>query len=82
MTTLLEVMTELAGLAEALSQSKIAEHKARIRGFYDSDETSIAGRERDAKLASEDFSVAVIEVTGQIESLKEHKEALRLLLDG
>lgn len=64
-----------------LGSAQAAERQARVRGFLESTETSVAGRERDAEAQSMHLTIALYELQGRIKALTEERDLLRLLLD-
>lgn len=64
-----------------LGSSQAAERQGRVRSYLASQETSVAGKERDAEAQTMHLTIALYEVNARIKALTEERDLLRLLLD-
>lgn len=74
------VMGELAHLHLEKSDVLAAELKAKIEGYWQSEETTQAGRDRAAQRNAEPSTLAFYDVQGQVMSLEVERDLLLFLL--
>lgn len=77
---LLEVVTELCGLAQEVAMVRVAERRAKAKAWEECEETSVAGRDRYADKYALDLTCSVWEIQGDIRALEEEKWLLGYLL--
>jgi hypothetical protein len=76
-----EVLQQLAILAVEVADAKVAERRAEMDGFRRSEESSVSGRERDARLNALDMTCEVWERQSEEKALLAEKELIVWLLD-
>lgn len=71
---------ELSSIIEDYYRMKADEVRGQAEAFLSSREETIAGRERDVRLAIYHTTASILETRAQIESLKEEKDLILILL--
>lgn len=74
------VAGSLANLHEEAAMVFSTERRAKVEGFVRSEETSIAGREREADFHALESTTTLFELRGEISALQEELATLKLLL--
>jgi hypothetical protein len=74
------VQGELAGLYEEQAMLWSQEKRAKIEGFLRSEESSVAGREREADASALDITATAFEVRGAIMALEAERDLIYKLL--
>jgi hypothetical protein len=74
-----QICRELSGAHTELAEIKIQHNWLYLRGYKDSTETSVSGRERDAEMASVAIREDEFRLEGQISSLTVIRDLLVLL---
>lgn len=74
------VVTQLVALLQDYYRMQADETRSKSEAFLSSGEQSIAGKQRDVELATYHITSTILEVRGQIESLKEERQFILVLL--
>jgi hypothetical protein len=77
---LTRVVSELYNAYVIYGTTQGQERSARIRGFLQSSETTVAGRERDAEAHALHLTVELHRMQAQIKALSEERDLLLVLL--
>ena len=75
------VAGKLANLHEEAAMVFSTERRAKVDGFVRSQESSVAGREREADFHALESTTALFELRGEIAALQEELGTLKILLD-
>ena len=75
------VAGKLANLHEEAAMVFSTERRAKVEGFVRSQESSVAGREREADFHALESTTMLFELRGEIAALQEELGTLRMLLD-
>jgi hypothetical protein len=77
-STLQSLLSDLSDLYAEMAMVAVQESNDRIRGYRESLEQSVTGREWDAKIASQTSSAEVIRIRWEIEAMKVDVDRERL----
>jgi hypothetical protein len=77
---LVEVVTELCGLAQEHAMIRVAERRAKAKAWQECEESAVSARDRYADQFALDLTCNVWEIQGDIRALEEEKWLLGYLL--
>lgn len=75
-----QVVTQIFGLTQEWWQMQADECRTKSEAYMNSNAESVAGKTRDVELATYHVTSSILETRGQLESLKEERNFLLLLL--
>ena len=79
---LAEVVQQIASLTEDYYRMQADELRTQSEAWLTSREDTISGRERDVKLATYHVTASILETRAQLESMREERNFLLLLVGG
>lgn len=76
-----EVLTDLVVLVVEVADARVAERRAEMAGFRQSEESTVTGRERDARHNALDLTCEVWERQSEVKAREVEADFLRWVLD-